>query len=632
MQLFDTYFQIKDKKPLVKWKRPIICDDEKTAKRYEEYGGRLAPDVVLIDIDDGEQAQVLLDIIEDLGVFCQVRKTDRGMHFYFKNDGSITKCGTKLRTALGLTVDIKTGTTNSYAKLKSAGKERPVIYDNSNGKEYQAPPKFLTLISVNAVDVWNMDEGKRNSGLFKYIINLVNAGLSKEEARECIRLINDYILHDPLEDNELETILRDDAFKNVTQSFFTEKGRFLHRDFADYISAQYHVRRINGELYLYKDWYVQANKYLPNIMRDLIKDLTMAQKREAIDCLSDLHVENIEAASPMLIRFNNGILNLETGAMMPPSPDVIVTNNIPWDYCGDAKPNIADTALLNVSQGNLARVRLLEEIAGYTMFRRNELRKAFILIGQPLSGKSTYLDMIKHMLGEDNVSELSLQDLNSRFRPVRLANKLANIGDDIPESFVDDVSVFKKVVSGEAIEVEYKGKDAFSIKPYAKFIFSVNEMPRIKDNGGGALNRLMFLPFNADLKTLADFDPFFRTKLFAKEATERFIWLAVEGLKRVLKNQGFTADEEGAQVKEEYARENDPFLDFISDYGAEDLTRESVSYWFEHYRAYCLNNGRMPISNKAFGRRVTSVYPDLRSKQFKVGGKVIRRYIIEAKR
>ena len=51
---------------------------------------------------------------------------------------------------------------------------------------------------------------------------------------------------------------------------------------------------------------------------------------------------------------------------------------------------------------------LLEEVIGYTFYRRNELRKAFILIGDKANGKSTFLDMIKNVLGEENVSALDI--------------------------------------------------------------------------------------------------------------------------------------------------------------------------------------------------------------------------------
>ena len=53
-----------------------------------------------------------------------------------------------------------------------------------------------------------------------------------------------------------------------------------------------------------------------------------------------------------------------------------------------------------------------------------------------------------------------------------LFGKLANLGDDISDSFKEDVAIFKKIATGESIKAENKGKDAFQFIPYAKLIFS----------------------------------------------------------------------------------------------------------------------------------------------------------------
>ena len=40
---------------------------------------------------------------------------------------------------------------------------------------------------------------------------------------------------------------------------------------------------------------------------------------------------------------------------------------------------------------------------------------------------------------------------------------------------------FKKLVTGETLLVERKGKDPFEIKNFGKLIFSANEIPRVND-------------------------------------------------------------------------------------------------------------------------------------------------------
>ena len=56
------------------------------AQKYSEYAGILADDTVLVDIDDGEQANILLTIVKTKELKCRVLATSRGMHFLFKTD------------------------------------------------------------------------------------------------------------------------------------------------------------------------------------------------------------------------------------------------------------------------------------------------------------------------------------------------------------------------------------------------------------------------------------------------------------------------------------------------------------------------------------------------------------------
>src|SRR5690606_23938465 len=143
---------------------------------------------------------------------CRVYQTSRGKHFLFRNNG-IDKNGTKKKLACGLTADIKVGSRNSYSVLKFNGEERFIEWDIEPGEEYQQLPKWLFPVNSN-MNFLDMEAGDgRNQALFNYILTLQSADFTIEEARECIRIINRYILKESLSERELETILRDDAFK-----------------------------------------------------------------------------------------------------------------------------------------------------------------------------------------------------------------------------------------------------------------------------------------------------------------------------------------------------------------------------------------------------------------------------------
>ena len=65
------------------------------------------------------------------------------------------------------------------------------------------------------------------------------------------------------------------------------------------------------------------------------------------------------------------------------------------------------------------------------------------------------------------------------------------------KEFLKDSSVFKQIVTGDTITVEEKFKDRHTIKPYAKHIFTANELPKDADTSNGYYLRLFIIPFEA---------------------------------------------------------------------------------------------------------------------------------------
>ena len=68
--------------------------------------------------------------------------------------------------------------------------------------------------------------------------------------------------------------------------------------------------------------------------------------------------------------------------------------------------------------------------------------------------------------------------------------KLANIGHDISDQYIRDTSLLKKLITGEVVKAEEKGKPAINFVPYAMQIYSANDMPRMKDPIGAMLRRV----------------------------------------------------------------------------------------------------------------------------------------------
>lgn len=600
-EFFKGYILTKEKRSTETLRNRTHFKKYDDVKDAPEFAGVLAENAILIDIDDHEASEILFDIVKGENLKCRVYETTRGKHFLFKNNGRVERNKTGCTLAVCLPSDIKLGKRNSIEILKYNNVERKILYDSD---EYEDVPKFLTPIKTRAEFVNLGEHDGRNQGLFNYILTLQSYDFSVDESRQCIRIINKYILKDPLKDVELETILRDESFQ---QPVFYKGTTFLFDKFATFLKNNHHIIKINGQLHIYKDGiYVEGQTEIEQAMIKHIPNLNRSKRSEVMAYLELLVSENTVPASANYIAFKNGILNIVDDSFNQYSPDFVITNKINWCYNLAARAELVDNTLNKMAVQDPQIRALLEECIGYCFYKRNELRKCFILTGDKSNGKSTFLDMVKTILGDENTCALDLKELGDRFKTAELFGKLANIGDDIGDEFIANPAIFKKLVTGDRINVERKGKDPFDFNNYAKFLFSANNIPRIKDKTGAVLDRLTIIPFNATFtKDDPDYRPYIKYDLRKEECVEYLIKLGILGLKRVLKNRSFTKSERVQKEMEVYEETNNPIVGFFKECGIDEIENQPTKIVFEKYQSYCLINNLQAMSRIEFSRQIT---------------------------
>lgn len=596
------------------------------AQKFSEYAGILANDTVLVDIDDGEQSKILLNIVKTNNLRCKVLATTRGAHFLFKTDQPMPN-RTHCKLAIGLTADIKGGGRASYEVLKFGGVEREVLYDTG---EYQVLPKYLTPVKTN-VNLIDMAEGEgRNNTLFSYILPLQQNGFSMEECRECIRTVNEFVLKDPLSEDELSSVLREGAFNKP--QFFNSKGIFLFDEFSRYFIKSDNIVKIGGKLHVYRDGIYQCgDEYIEAAMIEHIPRLGQSKRKEVLAYLNLLVKKESGTADANLIAFNNGVYNLADGTFNEFSPEYIITNKIPHNYNPDAKSEVLDKVIRKLACEDDSVEKLLFQSVGYCFYRRNELRKSFFLLGEKRNGKSTFLDMVGNLLGEDNTANLDLCEIGDRFRTAELTGKLANIGDDINDEWVSNTAVFKKVVSGDVITVERKGKDPYKLRSFAKFFFSANSLPRLgrgKDSRA-VLDRLVIIPFDAKFtKDDPDYDPFIKYKLRGEDVMEALIARAIPALVDVLKDQEFAYCDRVKDSLAEFEKTNNPILEWFDELDEIDYINEPIKLVYQKYNTFCMVNNLQAISAIELQKQMKKQF-DLVIKTIEVNGKKARVYAYE---
>ena len=601
--LYKGFIATDGKQPMEKYKGLNKFKCYADVAKLPSFAGVLREDCIMVDLDDAESAEKMMEIVEDLQIRCRVTCTKRGKHFTFRNSG-VEKCGTGLKLACGLVADIKTG--GMPEVLKVDGEERFCEWGEVDPEagEYDELPIWMHPVTTKMDFTQTVS---RNNDFYGYILVLqTQLAMTNDQVKKTIKIINDYVLPEPLEDSELDVILRDEAFE---KPIFFEGKKFLHDAFANWMINQNHIKRINGQLHVYKDGiYCAGHRNIEHMMLKAYPQMKDSQRKEVLKYMEVVCVDNCPVADANLIAFQNGVYNIATDTLVGFSPDMVITNQIPWNYRPDAFSDLADKTLNKMACQDPEIRQLLDECIGYCFYRRNELSVSMFLTGEKANGKSTFLQMLQDVLGTQNTSNLGLDELEERFAPATMFGKLANIGDDISDEFLRGKAIahFKKIVSGNMLKAENKGADLFFYKPFVKLIFSANQIPRMKDRTGAVLRRMVIIPFNATFsKNDPDYDPYIAWKLKDQEVMEYLCKIGIDGLKQILINRSFTQSKKVDEELKEYTEYNNPILLFLAETEREEIINQETKLVHSKYEIFCHDNGFQNMGLANFSKEVT---------------------------
>lgn len=648
--IYDGFVPSNGKKPKEKLKDRDEIYSFDDVEALNGFVGVLKENIISVDVDDPEQAEILYKIVEAEGINCIVRKTTRGLHFYFINplDGTNKQ---HTYTAIGIVVDFIKGNGKTKAEpVKIDGKYRDVLMSCSID-ELDPLPTWLYPIGKNDPGLLGLQDGEgRNPALYNHILPLQSAGLSQEEIKKALEIINQHIFKEPVLERELETIYRDDAFKKIS---FMDGKKFKPMKMAEYLQRQYYISIIHDNLSIYKGGVYLTERNNRAIHQVMNKEYIDIKKNEAIEVIYKLEVTSPvkEVSKEPKIIFSNGIYNVDTKLMEPHSPDYVSLNKIPWSYNPNSYDEELDKALNDITCNDKNIRAVIEELFGACLYSNidNRFNRIFMFTGSNIldngsNGKSTILELLYNVLGKDNTSNLSLEDLTKQFKPIQLKNKLANIGDDIDKRDIDSTGLLKKLVTGEGFNAEAKGKDGVDIKNYANLIFSANTVPKINDFTYGMKRRLMFIPFEAVFTSgkNENKDIKFKAENGDRSYIEYMIKLAIDGLYRLLNNGGYTKSHKVDKIMKNFEEYNNPVLSFLNtEYQTDDGNYDELLYKddndysnntkdvFLRFSAWCIeNNIKNKLEQKQFTEQVNNI-TGFSKKQVKptIKGKRVSKYI-----
>ncbi|MFT8425659.1 MAG: phage/plasmid primase, P4 family [Liquorilactobacillus sp.] len=604
-----------NKQPIHKFKDPSQTKTVQEVKDFDNYAVVVPKGYIVLDFDTTDDAEIMFNIVKELKLKSRVYKTKRGYHFWFKSSIQF-KNFVKARLACGLYSDCRSGVNGdkrSYVVLKKNGIKRPVV-NKVSLKDLDEVPAFLRPISTPA-DKFNFKEMSngdgRNQQLFSYIVYLQGQGFKKDEIKDTIQVINDFVFDDSLGEHELSQILRDESFKpekEVKKMTSKKISGFKHNVFGNELIKQYHILTVNNQLYVYDDgFYQQDDRIIERKMIEMFPGIKQTQRNEVLAYIRiETHKNPADIKlNPYIINLKNTRLDVRTGEKLDFDYKQTEFDRIPVVYDPEAYNSDVDHMLDKVFVNDQEIRELFEEMLGYCFIKNTRYRKGFMFVGGGHNGKSTILDMIKNFLGKRNYSSIGLDELADRFKIAELEHKLANIGDDINNVSLKKTGTIKKLFTGNSITVERKGERPFELEPYAKMIFSANEIPRSYDKTEGFYSRLMFIPFDAEFSADdEDYDPNIEDKITTDNAMSYLLNIALKGIQRLMTKGEFTQPQRVLEVMNQYRTDNSTTLSWVAD---QEITLEQVletpsSDLYSDFADWCKQSGIK--ANNVTGKKI----------------------------
>lgn len=198
----------------------------------------------------------------------------------------------------------------------------------------------------------------------------------------------------------------------------------------------------------------------------------------------------------------NGILDLRTGELAPHSRDALMTRMTSAPYFAEARSEVWDAFLHDVTQGDAELMSYLQRVAGYALTASTTEERFFVIHGPTRSGKTTFIEALKAMMGDYSATssfDTWVQHNHSggpRSDIARLASVRLVTASEVNAGARLDEALVKQFTGGDTVTARHLYRGEFEFRPQAKLFLVANERPRVSGSPSDAIwSRLVEIPF-----------------------------------------------------------------------------------------------------------------------------------------
>lgn len=604
----DSYVRCMGKKRL-----DTAIVSEQAADAHVFSGGQIGwwvrSGYIVVDIDEGKEEAI--EVVKKLNLKTLIAQTPKGLHLYFKCNkeypqkvGMVLPCGLK-------------------CDFRCANKGYVILPFGSEGRKFnrckeiaELPFEFTPMVNRKESLLGLKDGDGRNSTLFAHLMAYKNRGASDEQIEEMADVINNIIFAQPMDQGELDKIVENTKKYEASQQFdnpyliYNSKGvptNINHKAICEYFVNRGDIFVLDGECYQYKDGvYVEASSPVRNTIKDLIVVDGLITQNRIMECFRLICDDTRLRKAPTelnrdknLINFQNGVWDIERGELIPHDSKYLQTIQIPHEV-GEYKP-FKETRLYGFFKKTCLPnedVKMLLKYMAYCLTLDYGLKTFMILCGQSNTGKSVLIRFFETLVGKQNVASLSMHELNMRFYPAQLYNRLLNSCADNSSLPLSSIENLKKITGGDQIMHERKGKEPFFFTPFCKLIFSFNQLPlQLEEKSNAFYKRMRILFMNTEL--------FLNNDYVNDLCSEESVTEIIPYLLHLLPVKDIPRTSTSDRYVETLRRDSDSIHAFLSKCCKleNNLSTEKTAL-YEAYCRYCIDTGRESHKKHAFMRNI----------------------------
>jgi len=345
-----------------------------------------------------------------------------------------------------------------------------------------------------------------------------------------------------------------------------------------------------------------------------VNTIEAKERNELLEALrQEARLNEPKPIKPTWIQFRDEIFDIDTGERFKATSDYFVTNPTPYKLHNNNYELTPTIDKIFEEWVGEKYVLTLKQIMAYCLLPDYPINRLFCFVGAGMNGKSKFLEMLRKFVGEVNCCSTELDTLiSSRFEVTRLHKKLVCQMGETNFNELNKTSMIKKLVGGDWIGFEYKNRNPFEDKNYAKIIIATNNLPTTTDKTTGYYRRWCIIDFPNIFSEAKDI-----LQDIPEEEYESLALKCTGILHDLLKVRGFHNEGSIEDRKDKYEARADFLQKFLDEFTQVELNSYiTKADFYKKFKEWCYEHRHREMAENTLGKKMKEKQIDMGKKYF----------------